>query len=502
MLEICKKLFDLWNGEGVRYCHWKSNEHLEEGLNGKTDLDVFVLPQDKEKAESGLAANSYIKFTPQKGARYPKVDEWIGFDHDTGALIHVHLHYQIITGTRFNKEYVFPIDELMISTRRLHPETGVYVAAPELEIIVLYSRIALKATDKKHIAPGDDYEREIEYLKASLDSGLVLENCEQLMKGAGKEFAELIDKQGLTSAEWIRVYRIASCWLKRYRKYSRLRVRCRYRYYYLRNVRNSVFKKRFGKIFITKKTLPERGRSICFIGADGSGKSTVSSDIKKWLSWKIDARRFYLGSGEHYTSPIKKLIAFGASKKTAPSSAGASQGGGQSRGQGNAKQKLGLKRRLLRSLNRLLQSIYLKQIAVRSYKELKKAQKYVRKGGIALYDRFPQTQFAGIYDGPKIAVRYLENGGGLFIRMLARREERAIKKAQRYQPDLMFKLVLPPEESIRRKPDHTIEEVRPKAEITGKLVFERSETHEIDATRPYADELLTIKRYIWSELCK
>ncbi len=500
MLEICKKLFKLWNENGVRYCHWKSNEHLGVGLNGKTDLDIFVLPADREKAESGLSSNSYIKFTPQKGARYPMVDEWLGFDFDTGALIHVHLHYQIITGTRFNKEYVFPIDDLMISSRVLDADTGVYVVAPELEIIVLYCRIALKASDKKNITPGSDYEREIEYLKARIDRARVLENCEGLMRERGRELAELIDKQELTADEWIRVYRIASRWLKKYRKYSRLRVKCRYRYYYLRNVRNSVFKKKFGKIYITKKTLPERGRSICFIGADGSGKSTVSSDIKKWLNWKIEARRFYLGSGEHYSSPVKKLLAFASSKKTAPKASAQSEADGAKKDGG--KKKLSLKRRILRSFNRLLQSIYLKQIAVRSYKELKKAAKYVRKGGIALYDRFPQTQFSGIYDGPKIAVRYLETGGGFVVRMLARREERALKKAQRYQPDLMFKLVLPPEESIRRKPDHTIEEVRPKSEITGKLVFEHSDTREIDATQPYDEELLEIKRYIWSELCK
>ena len=52
MLEVCKHLFNQWNDQGIRYCHWKSNEHLMEGLDGETDLDIYVYPTDKEKAEA------------------------------------------------------------------------------------------------------------------------------------------------------------------------------------------------------------------------------------------------------------------------------------------------------------------------------------------------------------------------------------------------------------------------------------------------------------------
>ena len=133
-----------------------------EGLDGLTDLDVYVAPEDREKTEASLVANEYIKFTPQKGARYPMVDEWIGFDYDTGKIVHVHLHYIIITGTKFNKEYVFPIDDLLMKTRVLDEETKVYVASPDVEIIILYSRIVLKASDKSNIKPNKDYQVEID----------------------------------------------------------------------------------------------------------------------------------------------------------------------------------------------------------------------------------------------------------------------------------------------------------------------------------------------------
>src|SRR6185503_7754349 len=40
-LRVLRDLLDRLDGEGVRYCHWKSNEHLFEGMVGLTDLDVL-----------------------------------------------------------------------------------------------------------------------------------------------------------------------------------------------------------------------------------------------------------------------------------------------------------------------------------------------------------------------------------------------------------------------------------------------------------------------------
>src|SRR5690606_39950604 len=36
---------------GVRYAHWKSNEHLEDALRGETDLDLLVDPGDRRSEE-------------------------------------------------------------------------------------------------------------------------------------------------------------------------------------------------------------------------------------------------------------------------------------------------------------------------------------------------------------------------------------------------------------------------------------------------------------------
>lgn len=502
MLNVCKALFEEWNHTGVRYCHWKSNEHLMAGLDGDTDLDVFVLLDDRETAQQILEKNLYIKFRPQKCARYPLVDEWIGFDYDTGKLVHVHLHYQIITGTKYNKEYVFPIDQMIIETRVQDGETGVYITSPELELIILYSRIALKAKNKKSIQPKKDDVREITYLRERVEWHKQKEVCAILLGKYSDALFALLEPEQLSVEQWHRVFLLVRKWLAPYRKHSALYAKLKYKYHRYRNILISVLNSKLRKNCITRKTLPEKGLSVCFIGADGSGKSTVSQEIMRWLNWKVEAKRFYLGSGDHYNSIAKRLLKKFSSKKAQATKDALHQpkpDADRSHKDAVKKEKIGLKRRLMRYGHKILSSIYLKQIAVRSYRELKRAQKYVKKGAIALYDRFPQNQFEGMYDGPKIAVR--ANGRkGILVSILAHSEERAIRKAQKYQPTLMFKLLLPAEESVRRKPDHTMEEVAPKAAITAQLVFEKSHVFDIDATQPYELELLEIKRMIWKEL--
>ena len=46
------------------------------------------------------------------------------------------------------------------------------------------------------------------------------------------------------------------------------------------------------------KRLPHAGRIIALVGADGAGKTTLVSEIEKWLRGRIDVTTVYLGSGE------------------------------------------------------------------------------------------------------------------------------------------------------------------------------------------------------------
>lgn len=275
MLDVCKQLFCQWNDKDIKYCHWKSNEHLMEGLDGETDLDVFVAPTDKEKAETILVQCRYIKCLTQKSHRYPNVCEWIGFDSATGRLVHVHLHYQIITGTSYCKEYVFPIDDLIIQSRVLDKETNVYVTDPNLEFIILHCRIALKAMKKHGIHVGKEDRKEIAYLKKLMQNDVVQSLCVQLMGEYGVKFYSLIMKESLSCKEWYSVYEIAGRWLKPYRKYSKLHVFFRHHYYMIRELLIIVANTKFNHCHIRRKTIPNNHLSICLLGQDGCLRNRV-----------------------------------------------------------------------------------------------------------------------------------------------------------------------------------------------------------------------------------
>ena len=498
MLEVCKQLFQQWNNQDIRYCHWKSNEHLMEGLDGETDLDVYVYPSDKGKAEPILCECSYVECATQKGNRYPNVSEWMGFDPATGRLVHVHLHYTIITGTKFCKEYVFPIDDMVIASRILEEETQVYVIDPNLEIIILHCRIVLKAKDKRRIHLSESDQREIIYLKERMQADVVQNLCKQLIGKDGEALYAMIMEDDLSCERWHKVYQISRNWLKPYRKYSQIHVLIRHYYYFFLYLFCLIANKQFNCCFINRKTFPNRRLSICLIGQDGSGKSTVTLELCKWLNWKIDAHRFYLGSGEHYKSLTKWL-----SSKMSKTKREKNYQPPKEKGKCGKREEAKRPKNLKSFIAAILVSWNFLGIARRAYKEVRRADKYMNKGGIPLFDRFPQTQFEGIYDGPKIN-HYCQQRGINFgiVKWMARKEQKYIEKIQSFQPCLVFKLMLSPEESIRRKPFESIEAITLKHEVTQQLLFPNSVVYTVDATQDYQQEIIFIKNQIWKAIMR
>lgn len=504
MLKISKDLFSAWNEGNILYCHWKSNEHLLPGLVGETDLDVLLSLDDKEAGEESLRKLEFLQCKSQFGSRYPGVDDWIGFDKETGRLIHIHLHYGLVTGHKGMKEYSLFWTDMALSTRVLNAEYGVYTIEPNLEVVTLYTRIGLKAdfrsiiccrAGKFHLS--NDVKKEIDWLKRRIDMQSVRQLLDAYYGNNADEMFELINKNELKPTDYLRLRKITESTFK---KCSR--VKCFMR---LREISFYAYQKWGKRIVnkirpvISKKTpISGVGISIAFIGQDGSGKSTVTSEIKKWLTWKIDADRFYLGSGDHYTSFVKKFFNT-YSRVTSSHSPSLEQNTKKNTNktiEKTSEHRTGFKQ----SVSMVLMAFNYRNAARHAYKEVKRAERYISYGGIALFDRFPQNQFVGIYDGPKIQTNDCSGLSRLLIELLAQSEQNYIAKIQENQPDIVFKLQLPPEESIRRKPHENFEAVSRKAMITEQLEFEESEVFNVDATQDYNEELLFVKRIIWNRL--
>jgi len=135
-------LFRDLNRRGIRYCHWKSNVRLEKSLQGRTDLDLLVDRKDTPAFRQLLHAHDVKPVLAAPGRDYPAVENHLGFDAATGRLFHLHVHYQLVLGEQFVKNYRLPLESHFLDSVRV--SHGVKIPSPELEIAVLCVRALLK----------------------------------------------------------------------------------------------------------------------------------------------------------------------------------------------------------------------------------------------------------------------------------------------------------------------------------------------------------------------
>lgn len=478
MLSIFKDLFSKWHGHNIQYCNWKGTAKIEEGLEGLSDADVLVSLGQKGLVESILVGCGFVKVNTQPYCKYSDIYDWIGNDARTGKLVHIHLHYRMIAGHPGIMEYSLPWSEQVLSSRVLLGDS-VYTVNPNWELLIFLTRLGLefpnKKIDKKRYRLTESALKEFNFIQTGCSDNDVSILFSDIYGEIGVELKEVAYKKELTKSDFVFLKRTFVTVFSN--RVSNL----------LYTIRSQV--KTFIHIYVEPrfdfcksmylKKYFDNGIVIAFMGQDGSGKSTVSKDINKWLSWKLEAKRFYLGSGEHFNPWEKRL-----GNRLALKSGG-----------------------LVKAIRAILSFRQIKKISDYSCRNLKTAFKYRDKGGIALLDRYPQTQFAGINDGPKIRTSVLPKvKNSRFLSAIATwyaaREEKKLAEAVKLQPDIVFKLMLPPEESIRRKPKENYESVCRKHEIMKQLAFPQSKVYEIDATMPYEEELILIKNIIWKNILK
>lgn len=481
-LNAVQSLINAWNSNQIRYCHWKSNEHLREGLCGETDLDILVDTEDRDGAERLLAECGYVQLVPQFGSRYPEVFDWINCDAATGKMIHIHLHYRLATGHRGMKEYSLPWLKRCLETRKFDDTYEIFVCEPNLELVFLYTRIGLKANYAKQIKAkrgkyrlGKDEQREILYLKALTDWDTVREIVLPIYGEDTDALLHIMMADEFGSKELLTLIAITMKRLSPYRSVAGLKCVVQRLYYSFVIPARIKLRRKFNAELIVRKTFGKNyGRAIAFMGQDGAGKTTVTGEVMKWLDWKVDVHKYYMGSGDNHNSVYKQIAAV-CGRGASPVA------------------------KVLRGLFLVLD---LKKLAKQNYNKVLRAKKYMVQGGIVIYDRYPQEQFAGINDGPKIRDRFLKKIRVPILRQYiehcAKVEEKYIALTVQNSPDLLIKLVLDPEESIRRKPQEKLENVRQKHDIILALKYPHSKEIVIDAAQDYEQEIRLIHNNIWN----
>lgn len=453
--------FSLWDKKNINYCHWKSNEHLLEGLIGKTDLDILVDSNQKKECQKALKDADFRQVFSPPCLRYPHIENWIGFDEKSGNLLHIHLHYKLITGKKLVKEQYLPWDKIMLDTRIFNEDFGIFTADSNLELIVLAVRIGIKTSFGKvfgllfrSILP-ENIIRELHYLHQKSNQQEVEIFCKKIFgREKGEKFnnliINLIDSPSAVNILKIKFFVLAK--LRNDRRFGILKTNIKY-FFNISRVLFFKFLNKFGHSFIVKKTIKPKGFIIAIVGADGSGKSTVVSELHRWFSWKFDTHKFYLGQN-------KNVFVRG-----------------------------------LRILNMNLRNFF---SARSKYKKIIKMQRLKERGSIVLTDRYPQNQFSGINDGPLMREKEFSCK---FCRNLRNYENRVYKLIEeRYYPDMVIKLNISPEIAFSRKKELNKETLQKKAAIINDLIFDESIVVNIDASQPKDKVILEIKQEIWKNL--
>jgi hypothetical protein len=502
-LSVLQALLARLHAEDVVYCHWKSNEHLRASMLGRTDLDLLFDRSDASSLSGILAELDFKRFAAVPGRAYPGIEDYLGLDPETGTLVHLHVHYRLTLGERYIKGYRLPWEETLLAERVLDVQEGIYVADPALEALLLVTRMALKVRTRDRLASwiGRPYFaggalRELRWLSERLSHEVLIDRARPLVgetaarRAAEVAFASAPTTRQLTeyrdsvrpTLEWRRTYGVVEARLRRWSREGR-----------------SVIGRRMGKLALgpVKRVSPRGGIFVAFVGADGAGKSTLAREIARWLDGKLDVAVMYGGSGAGSAGLPRRALQTGARfARNLPALGGHS---GERACESIRRDEASDDARPWWRLRRLGRVLWALALDRERRSRLALARRLTNLGMLVLADRYPQSQFVGFNDGPRLAA-WIDRGPSL-VRWAARRERATFRIAEVSSPDLVIKLLVPYEVAAMRKSDTPAPLLQKKIDAVHALRYPPStKVVEVDAAAPLAEVVCEVKRAVWHSL--
>lgn len=486
MLDISKKTFDLFSENNINYCHWKSNEHLVEGLNGITDLDILADRDSYNEIVKILMDLGYKKGNTIFYLNYSSIEDYIGFDKGTGKIVHLHMHFELMIGKKFVKGIHLPWEQVIYETTIVDRDTNIKIIDPNIELILLFVR----NYSKKNIVhklkgkglSGDD-KVEFKWLKSRVKKEKLIGFSTNLhLKNIGERIHIYTEKQSNKNLK--AVYREIGIVLKELYFFNNIKQNYKYFTYKIIAAKNLVLHRYFNKPNVYRRGLIEGGTIIAFLGVDGSGKSTLINEINRWMSWKVDTYNLYFGSGDGTSSLLRlplKVIAKLRVKKRGNSL-------NMTEEESNKKKKK----------LKLAKAIWAVTLASEKKKKFQQILKARNNGLIVLTDRYPQDQIKGFNDGPLLS--QWEDSKSLLKRSLYKYEKGVYNLSNIFQPDLFLKLKITEELSAQRKDDTPLYMIRKKIEAINSIKFDNSKEIIIDSSASVEETSLIIKQHIWDTL--
>jgi adenylylsulfate kinase-like enzyme len=506
-LPMVRNLVRRLEKEAILYCHWKSNEHLKAALCGDTDLDMLFEEGKQARIVELLREAGFARFRSIWFRRYPAVEDFIGIDPEKGKVVHVHAHFQLVLGERLVKSYRLPWEDELLRTRVWDQEHGIYRSDATWEMLLLVVREAIKLTGGargtpnarmrsspsgwgrvweprhagQHSSARSGANREMTWLKERVS----LQDLRQLaVTHCGPHVCPAIDRlhqEGLSSSALEELRRLILPGFQRYRRLSPWQAAgtCLIRKLsdpLSRGLRTTIL-----PTLPVQRTAWGDGLIIAILGADGSGKSTVATEVTRELSRKVAVLRLYLGSGNGSSSILRWPLHV-VSRCLSRSRGNRRRQAGQ-QADVPEERPAGALRRVLGDTFHLTWALVL---AWEKRTKLKRAGRARRKGILVVCDRFPQADIGGYNDGPLLG--HLSESRLPFLRLLANWERSSYTRTALYPPDLVLRLLGPVEVLGRRRPEMDPARIHQKQEGIRAVRFPGcTSVVDLDAGQPLAE---------------
>ncbi|MFP4698142.1 MAG: hypothetical protein ACLFMO_05490 [Eubacteriales bacterium] len=286
-------------------CLLKGIEDLPQSFAGKKDIDLLVYRKDQFLLQKILVGFGFRQVVSGWHKMQHGTEHYVLYESETDQFHHLHVHYKIIFGILFDREYELPYVEDWISLATLHSDYPIKVLPLELNMVFEMLRsivetnynfkskvravLAKLIKNNKFI-----YNRNYKFYK-KFKFYYSKANIELFQKYLYRYFSFAIIEinklkswyidETLTPLKHMYLRSRTLVKLKQYRRINNKDARL------LRSLR-----KKEVKDDIAFRSLSSGGMIISIIGADGTGKSTMCDELKNWLKWgRFTVRILHLG---------------------------------------------------------------------------------------------------------------------------------------------------------------------------------------------------------------
>jgi thymidylate kinase len=484
VLNLIYKLCDALKRENINYCHWKSNAALDRSASGENDLDLLIGREHIQHFTEILSRFNFKEARQLPDKELPGVLNYYGYDEESGKLVHVHAHYQLIMGDDTTKNFRLPIEKAFLASSVQNELFK--VPSPEFEFIVLIVRMMLKhstwdALLSFHATLSRTEKQEIAYLLERIDKEKLndimardlpffelslFDKCLESLQSTGSVFTRYMLGRHFhrTLQAHSRRSSMPDTFLKVWRRF-------------MWGVRRHVFNRP------KRKYLANGGMIIALVGGDGSGKSTAVDELYRFLSRNFVTTKVHLGKPRWSLSTffIKGILRVGRFL-------------GLFSNENISVQPTAGKPAAKPSYSWLLWHVFTARDRYRAYI---RARRFSTNGGIVICDRFPMPQIK-MMDGPKTGQIINICKTGALKKFLIQKEEKFYQHM--LLPDLVVIMKVDPEIAVQRRADEDAVWIRNRSREIWELDWKDAPVNIIDAGQPKDEMLATLKSLVWANL--